>query len=138
MNTQSTALVAVRVTLVRGAGCADAYRAECFACRGGESWNAGQGDRGGQDESDETHGGPRFGSVQARHAIAQSDGSSVPDYGFGRGDGHHETVDFRLRKSVSAEDQQSKRLRYAAIVSNYGHYVACMHPHRAVPSNQTR
>src|SRR5262249_60742198 len=36
LNTQSTALVAVRVTLVRRAGCADACRAECFACRGGE------------------------------------------------------------------------------------------------------
>jgi len=104
LNTQPTALVAVRVTLVRGAGCADACRAECFACRGGESGNAGQGDRGGQNESDETHGGPRLGSVQPRHAVAQSDGSSVPDYGFGRCDGHHETVDFGLRKSVPAED----------------------------------
>jgi len=72
LNTQSPALVAVRVTLVRGAGCADACRAECFACRGGESGNAGQGNRGGQDESDETHVGPRFGSVQPRHAVAQA------------------------------------------------------------------
>ena len=47
--------MAVRVTLVRGAGCADACRAECFASRGGESGNAGQGNREGQDESDETH-----------------------------------------------------------------------------------
>src|SRR5262249_25048401 len=48
------ALVAVRVTLVRGAGYADACRAGCFARRRGDSGNAGQGNRGGQDQGDET------------------------------------------------------------------------------------
>jgi hypothetical protein len=43
----TTVLVAVRVILVRGAGCADACRAECFACRRGESGNAGHGNREG-------------------------------------------------------------------------------------------
>src|SRR5262249_10233112 len=41
LNTQSPALVAVRVTLVHGAGCADVCRTECFACRRGDSGNAG-------------------------------------------------------------------------------------------------
>ena len=69
-------------------------------------------------------------------------GSGMPDYGFGRCDGHHEMVVFRVRKSVRAEDQQSKRLRSAAIVPNCGHYVAYARPpgrvHRAVPSYQNR
>jgi hypothetical protein len=54
----------------------------------------------------------------------------MPDYRFGRCDGHHETVDFRLRKSVPATHQQSKRLRRAAIVFNYRHYVAAYPPGR--------
>jgi len=45
LNTQSSPLVAVRVTLVCGAGCADACRAECFACRGGESGNGNERNR---------------------------------------------------------------------------------------------
>jgi hypothetical protein len=28
-------------------------------------------------------------------------GSGMPDYGFGRCDGHHEMIDFRLRKKRS-------------------------------------
>jgi len=38
--------------------------------------------------------------VQFNRAVAQavSWGSDMPDFGFGRCDGHHETVDFRLRK----------------------------------------
>src|SRR5215471_21633771 len=44
-------------------------------------------------------------------------------------------------KSVPAKHQQSKRLRCAAIVFNYRHYVAAYPPgrvHRAVPPNQNR
>jgi hypothetical protein len=44
-----------------------------------------------------------------------------------------------LEKSVPAEDQQSKRLRCAAIVFSYRHYVAAYlagRVHRAVPPNQ--
>jgi len=69
-------------------------------------------------------------------------GSGMPDYGFARCDRHHETVDFRLRKiGAPPKDQQSKRLRCAAIVFNYRHYVAAYPPgrvHRAVSPNQNR
>src|SRR5262245_66679426 len=45
-------------------------------------------------------------------------------------------------KSVPAKDHQSKRLRCAAIVPSYGHYVAYAYPpdgvHRAVPPHQNR
>jgi hypothetical protein len=43
-------------------------------------------------------------------------GSDMPDYAFGRCDGHHEMFDFRLRS------------RNAAIAFNYRHYVAGTHP----------
>jgi hypothetical protein len=65
----------------------------------------------------------------------------MPDYRFGRCDGHHKTVDLRLRKSVPATHQQSKGLRCATIVPTCGHYVASYPPgriHRAVPPNQNR
>ena len=68
-------------------------------------------------------------------------GSGMPDYGFARCDRHHETVDFRLRKiGAPPKDQQSKRLRCAAIVFNYRHYVAAYPPgrvHRAVSPIKT-
>jgi len=37
-------------------------------------------------------------------------GSDMSDYGFGRCDGHHKTVDFRLRKIGARKDQQSKKI----------------------------
>ena len=60
------------VTLVLGAVCNP--HAWWNGLRGGACRNPGQGNSGGQDQSDEAHGGPRFGSVQPRHAESQSNG----------------------------------------------------------------
>ena len=37
-------------------------------------------------------------------------GSGMPDYGFGRCDGHHETVDFRLRKIGARQRSAIKKI----------------------------
>jgi hypothetical protein len=51
-------------------------------------------------------------------------GSDMPDFGFGRCDGHHERSISGSEKSVPAKHQQSKRLRCAAIAFSYRRYVA--------------
>ena len=38
----------------------------------------------------------------ARLQTSRLMGSGMPDYGFGRYDGHHEMIDFRLRKNAAA------------------------------------
>jgi hypothetical protein len=53
-------VVAVYVTLALGA-VLDGSLAVRDLLRRGACRNPGQGNPGGQDESDETHGGPRFG-----------------------------------------------------------------------------
>ena len=50
-----------------------------------------------------------------REIAALRDFDPMPDYDFGRCDGHHEMVDFRLRKKAAA---------CAAIAFSYRHYVA--------------
>ena len=37
-------------------------------------------------------------------------GSDMPDFGFGRCDGHHETVDFRLRKIGARQASAIKKI----------------------------
>jgi hypothetical protein len=63
--------------------------------------------------------GRRFGSVQPRHAVAQSDGHGMPDYSFARCDRHHETVDFRLRKMTRAR-KKAPDVPGLQVVSNKG------------------
>jgi len=36
-------------------------------------------------------------------------GRGMPDYGFGRCDGHHKTVDFRLRKIGARQHRETKK-----------------------------
>jgi len=56
---------------------------------------------GNGNQADLAHLSSPAQSAQPQHAVAQlSDGSGMPDYGFGRCDGHHEMVDFGLREKA--------------------------------------